>query len=169
VLAGEPDGTTTVTLPGTNGRFFTAGDLVHGSSAGAGSGQEFHAYPFTGDLPSCTTKPDPTTPTTSTTTTPTSTEPTTTTTVPTATEPTASTTPTEPTTSTSTSTSTSTAPTGTTTSSSSTTPAPVPTGSGGLPDTGTDVGPVLGLGALLVTGGTVLVLVTVGRRTRDRS
>ena len=59
--------------------------------------------------------------------------------------------------------------TSTTTSSSSATPAPVPTtpgGTGGLPDTGTDVGPVLGLGALLLTGGTALVLVTIRRRTR---
>ncbi|MFG1647453.1 choice-of-anchor A family protein [Amycolatopsis sp. NPDC049252] len=233
VLAGNPGGTTTMTLPGSNGRFFTAGNLVHGSSAGAGSGQEFHAYPFTGDLPSCskpepttttpatstttTTSTTPTTPTTSTTaptttsTTPTTgpatttTEPTTTTTEPSTTEPstteptttgptttstvpttdtsttgpTTSTTPTGPTSTTTTATSTSTVPTspaGTTTtgpaettSSSSTTPVPLPTtpgGTGSLPDTGTDVGPILGLGALLVTGGTALVLVTVRRRTR---
>ena len=67
VLAGNPGGTTTVTLPGTNGRFFTAGDLVHGSSAGqGGGGQEFHSYPFTGDLPSCDETPEPTTTTTTT-------------------------------------------------------------------------------------------------------
>jgi choice-of-anchor A domain-containing protein len=219
VLAGNPGGTTTMTLPGGNGRFFTAGNLVHGSSAGAGSGQEFHAYPFTGDLPSCsqpepptttpttpatstttTTSTTSTTPTTTSTTAPTTTSTTPTTTTPTTTEPTTtgptttstvpttdtsttgpatSTTPTGPTSTTTTATSTSTVPTSptdtTTTgpaetpSSSGTTPVPVPTtpgGSGSLPDTGTDVGPILGLGALLVTGGTALVLVTVRRRTR---
>lgn len=210
VLAGNPDGTTTMTLPGSNGRFFTTGNLVHGSSTGPGSGQEFHAYPFTGDLPSCvkpeppTTEPTtPTTPGTSTTTTTstTSTTPTTTTTRPTTstTEPTTSTTTTEPTTAeptttstapttdtsttgptstTTTATSTSTVPTSTTgdtttsptdTTTSGTTPVPMPItggGSGSLPDTGTDAGPLLGLGALLVTGGTALVLVTVRRRTR---
>jgi choice-of-anchor A domain-containing protein len=144
VLAGNPDGTTTMTLPGGNGRFFTAGHLVHGSSAGPGSGQEFHAYPFTGDLPSCS-KPEPTTTS--------------------STAPTASTTPTEPT---STATSTSTVPTSpAATNPADTTPAPgTAGGSGRLPDTGIDVGPVLGLGALLVTGGSALVLVTVRRRTR---
>ncbi|GLY36655.1 hypothetical protein Amsp01_026790 [Amycolatopsis sp. NBRC 101858] len=178
VLAGNPAGTTTVTLPGTNGRFFTAGNLVHGASTGPGSGQEFHAYPFTGDLPSCD-KPEPTTttPATSTTSTSTTTAPTTTTTT---SEPTTSTTPTttEPTiTSTA---PTTTGPSGTTTSTttptttptstsstSSTAPAPAPTtpgGSGRLPDTGTDVGPILGVGALLLTGGTALVLVTTRRR-----
>ncbi|WP_328647879.1 choice-of-anchor A family protein [Amycolatopsis sp. NBC_00348] len=236
VLAGNPDGTTTMTLPGSNGRFFTTGNLVHGSSGGPGSGQEFHAYPFTGDLPSCT-KPEPTTtapttpttPGTSTTTTtsttsttpttgpattttgepttttaPTTTQPTTSTTEPTTGEPTTTgptTTTTEPTTSTSEPTTTSTAPTTDTsttgptsttttatststvpasttgdtstsptdTTTSDTTPVPVPVtggGSGSLPDTGADAGPLLGLGALLVTGGTALVLVTVRRRTR---
>ncbi|MFJ7267905.1 choice-of-anchor A family protein [Streptomyces sp. NPDC099050] len=51
VLVGEQASTTTVTLPGTNGRFFTTGGLVHTSTAGGG--QEFHAYPFNGDLPDC--------------------------------------------------------------------------------------------------------------------
>ncbi|WP_191984461.1 choice-of-anchor A family protein [Amycolatopsis eburnea] len=225
VLAGRPDGTTTVTLPGTNGRFFTAGSLVHGSGVGQGSGQEYHAYPFTGDLPSCDQTPEPTTtttvtttstaptttptstttgPTTSTTTAPTSptsttTEPpststtpttgTTTTTVPTSTttEPTStSTTPTGPTTApTSTTGPNTTNPTTTTVTSTtvttptatspetSTTPAgtnpTVPTTPGGhgrLPSTGTDLGPVLGLGALLLTSGVALVLVTTRRRTR---
>ncbi|SEF21414.1 choice-of-anchor A domain-containing protein [Amycolatopsis pretoriensis] len=215
VLVGNPAGTTTVTLPGTNGRFFTAGDLVHGSGSGQGSGQEFHAYPFVGDLPSCHGKPDPTTTTTKTTTTtpttvtttagpttttapttttspatttptttaPTTTSPTTTapaTTTPTTTTPattaepstTAPSTTTGPATSTETSTETSTS-TRTSTSpanpTSSTTPAPAPTttpgGGTGLPDTGTDAGPLLGLGALLLTGGTALVLVTIRRRT----
>ncbi|MEU8639473.1 choice-of-anchor A family protein [Amycolatopsis sp. NPDC048633] len=180
VLAGNPAGTTTVTLPGTNGRFFTAGNLVHGSSGEPGSGQEFHAYPFTGDLPSCREEPEPTTttpttpstPATSTTTPTTTTPSTSTTTAPTTTSPatTNPTTTTEPsttepsTTGPATSTTTSTS-----TSTSSATPAPVPDtpgGSGGLPDTGTDAGPLLGLGALLLTGGTALVLVTTRRRTR---
>ncbi|MFI5760415.1 choice-of-anchor A family protein [Streptomyces sp. NPDC051563] len=51
VLVGEQASTTTVTLPGTNGRLFTTGGLVHTSSGGGG--QEFHAYPFNGDLPDC--------------------------------------------------------------------------------------------------------------------
>lgn len=51
VLVGEQASRTTVTLPGTNGRFFTTGELVHTSTAGGG--QEFHAYPFNGDLPDC--------------------------------------------------------------------------------------------------------------------
>ncbi|MCX5404494.1 choice-of-anchor A family protein [Streptomyces sp. NBC_00335] len=51
VLVGEQASTTTVTLPGTNGRFFTTGGLVHTSTGGGG--QEFHAYPFNGDLPDC--------------------------------------------------------------------------------------------------------------------
>lgn len=173
VLAGNATGTTTVTLPGANGRFFTAGSLVHGSSTGPGSGQEFHAYPFLGDLPSCTEKPEPPTttpitPTTSTTTTTsgpatttTSTTPTTGTTTP-ATSTTATTTPASPTTTT--------APSTTPATSTTKTPSAVTTtsttrgGSGHLPDTGTDAGPFLALGALLVTGGTALVLVTVRRR-----
>ncbi|WIX99521.1 choice-of-anchor A family protein [Amycolatopsis mongoliensis] len=128
VLAGNPAGTTTVTLPGTNSRFFTAGNLVHGTNGGRGSGQEFHAYPFLGDLPSCGGTPEPTT------TTPVSTTP--------ATPP-------------------------STTSTTSPVPGPAPTtpgGTGTLPDTGTDVGPALGLGVLLLTGGTALVLVTRRRR-----
>ncbi|NBH03887.1 choice-of-anchor A family protein [Amycolatopsis sp. SID8362] len=267
VLAGRPDGTTTVTLPGTNGRFFTAGSLVHGSGTGQGSGQEFHAYPFTGDLPSCGTTPEPTTTTTVTTTstapttTPTTTTATGTTTAPTTTAPTeptsTSTTPTTGTTSTTAPTpTTSTTPTGTTTAPTSTSTSPtgtstaptspsatptgtsttptststtgtaptsttgphttnptsttnltspmsptspttttvtsttattptatspetsttppgpnpaVPTTPGGrghLPRTGTDLGPVLGLGALLLTTGIALVLGTTRRRTR---
>ncbi|MCX4528214.1 MULTISPECIES: choice-of-anchor A family protein [unclassified Streptomyces] len=53
VLVGNPASRTTVTLPGFNGRFFTTGSLTHTSSATGGGGQEFHAYPFTGDLPAC--------------------------------------------------------------------------------------------------------------------
>ncbi|MFB7586131.1 choice-of-anchor A family protein [Streptomyces sp. NPDC056169] len=59
-LMGEQASTTTVTLPGVNGRFFTTGSLTHTSSATGGGGQEFHAYPFNGDLPDCGT-PTPTT------------------------------------------------------------------------------------------------------------
>ncbi|MGW6708999.1 choice-of-anchor A family protein [Streptomyces sp. NPDC054956] len=51
VLVGEQSSRTTVTLPGTNGRFFTTGELVHTSARGGG--QEMHAYPFNGDLPNC--------------------------------------------------------------------------------------------------------------------
>ncbi|CAM5586260.1 hypothetical protein SAVIM338S_05124 [Streptomyces avidinii] len=53
VLVGEQASATTVTLPGMNGRFFTAGDLTHTGIQGGGGGQEFHAYPFNGDLPDC--------------------------------------------------------------------------------------------------------------------
>ncbi|MCR6483986.1 choice-of-anchor A family protein [Amycolatopsis sp. OK19-0408] len=183
VLAGNASGTTTVTLPGTNGRFFTAGNLVHGSSAGQGSGQEFHAYPFTGDLPSCAKKPEPptTTPTTptisTTTTTTTSTTPTTPTSTTTTTGGTTSTTPTTSTTSptsstetTTSSTTTSPAVTTSTVSTTSTTTGPgTPTNpttppDGTLPDTGTDAGPLLALGGLLLTGGTALVFIATRRR-----
>ena len=53
VLVGNADSTTTVTLPGVNGRFFTVGSLIHTSVVGGGGGQEFHAYPFNGALPAC--------------------------------------------------------------------------------------------------------------------
>ncbi|MEU6245838.1 choice-of-anchor A family protein [Glycomyces sp. NPDC047010] len=53
VLAGEQSSTTEVTMSGTNGRMLLTGNLVHGSSSQAGSGQEVHAYPFEGDLPEC--------------------------------------------------------------------------------------------------------------------
>ncbi|SCK40544.1 choice-of-anchor A domain-containing protein [Streptomyces sp. ScaeMP-e48] len=56
-LVGEQSSSTTVTLPGVNGRFFTTGSLTHTSAATGGGGQEFHAYPFNGDLPDCTTPP----------------------------------------------------------------------------------------------------------------
>ncbi|WP_191251111.1 choice-of-anchor A family protein [Amycolatopsis oliviviridis] len=65
VLIGEPGSTATVTASGMNGRFFTTGSLVHSSEAGGGGGQEFHAYPFTGDLPECGSTPT-TTPSSST-------------------------------------------------------------------------------------------------------
>ncbi|MFF5719073.1 choice-of-anchor A family protein [Streptomyces buecherae] len=56
VLVGSPGSTTKVSVPGMNGRFYTAGSLEHTASSGA----EFHGYPFTGDLPSCGTPPTPT-------------------------------------------------------------------------------------------------------------
>ncbi|WP_020667066.1 choice-of-anchor A family protein [Amycolatopsis nigrescens] len=103
VLVGNPGSTTTVSLPGVNGRFFSTGSLVHTSPPTGGGGQEFHAYPFDGDLPDCNGPTPTTTPTEPTTTEPTTTttEPTTTTTQPTTTEPTTTeptTTTTEPTT-----------------------------------------------------------------------
>ncbi|MET9610694.1 SpaA isopeptide-forming pilin-related protein [Streptomyces sp. NPDC006512] len=56
-LMGNQASETTVTLPGINGRFFTTGSVTHGSETVGGGGQEFHAYPFTGDLPTCGTTP----------------------------------------------------------------------------------------------------------------
>ncbi|WP_055601464.1 choice-of-anchor A family protein, partial [Streptomyces aureus] len=63
VLIGNQAGTTTITMPGMNGRFFTTGNLTHASETTGGGGQEIHAYPFNGDLPSCaggTPTPTPT-------------------------------------------------------------------------------------------------------------
>ncbi|MFD6073702.1 choice-of-anchor A family protein, partial [Amycolatopsis lurida] len=57
VLIGEPGSTATITASGMNGRFFTTGSLVHTSEATGGGGQEFHAYPFNGDLPECVSSP----------------------------------------------------------------------------------------------------------------
>ncbi|MEU3355639.1 choice-of-anchor A family protein [Streptomyces sp. NPDC037389] len=54
VLVGRRSSVTRVTLPGINGRFFTAGSLIHESGPGAG-GQALHAYPFDGSLPDCGT------------------------------------------------------------------------------------------------------------------
>ncbi|MEU8460011.1 choice-of-anchor A family protein [Streptomyces sp. NPDC029003] len=59
-LMGNQASETTVTLPGINGRFFTTGSVTHGSDTAGGGGQEFHAYPFTGDLPDCGPAPEPT-------------------------------------------------------------------------------------------------------------
>ncbi|MFF9004758.1 choice-of-anchor A family protein [Streptomyces goshikiensis] len=56
-LIGNPASRTTVTLPGFNGRFFTTGSLRHTSATTGGGGQEFHSYPFTGDLPDCGSAP----------------------------------------------------------------------------------------------------------------
>ncbi|MGP3688580.1 choice-of-anchor A family protein [Streptomyces sp. IBSNAI002] len=52
-LMGQQSSETTITLPGINGRFFTTGSVTHGSDTVGGGGQEFHAYPFNGDLPEC--------------------------------------------------------------------------------------------------------------------
>ncbi|MFF9481218.1 choice-of-anchor A family protein [Streptomyces sp. NPDC014733] len=98
VLVGRPSSLTTVTVPGMNGRFFTAGSLDHRGT----SGSEFHNYPFTGDLPNCAEVPSPTpSPTAPTPTptepTPTPTEPTVTPTVPTPTPTVPTATPTTPT------------------------------------------------------------------------
>ncbi|KAF9305339.1 hypothetical protein BGZ74_010557 [Mortierella antarctica] len=51
VLIGQANSMTTVTLPGMNGHFFTVGSLTHTSLYSGG--QEIHAYPFNGDLPTC--------------------------------------------------------------------------------------------------------------------
>ncbi|MFW6695458.1 choice-of-anchor A family protein [Streptomyces sp. MAR4 CNX-425] len=53
VLVGNQASTTAVSIPGMNGRFFTTGSLTHTSAPTGGGGQEFHAYPFEGDLPEC--------------------------------------------------------------------------------------------------------------------
>ncbi|MEV1044976.1 choice-of-anchor A family protein [Streptomyces sp. NPDC049916] len=89
VLVGRPTSTTTLNMSGTNGRFYTAGSLTH-TSAGTSGGQEIHAYPFDGDLPTCA--PDPTPTPTDPTPTPTDSTPT-----PTPTDPTPTPTPTDPT------------------------------------------------------------------------
>ncbi|RII17739.1 Cna protein B-type domain protein [Streptomyces sp. YIM 130001] len=57
VLLGEQSSMTTVSLPGINGRFFTTGSMTHASAASGGGGQEFHNYPFNGDLPECGNAP----------------------------------------------------------------------------------------------------------------
>lgn len=57
VLVGDQASMTTISVPGMNGRFFTTGSLTHTSSATGGGGQEFHNYPFLGDLPDCATAP----------------------------------------------------------------------------------------------------------------
>ncbi|MFE3488683.1 MULTISPECIES: choice-of-anchor A family protein [Streptomyces] len=177
VLVGQPTSTTVLSMSGTNGRFYTAGSLTH-TSSGASGGQEIHAYPFDGDLPSCSPEPTPTptepTPTpTPTEPTPTPTEPTPTPTepTPTPTEPTP--TPTEPTPTPTEPTPTPTEPTPTPTE-----PTPSPTGHtphpthspshpGELPDTGSRGGEwIIGsiAAALVAAGGTVLVATRRARR-----
>ncbi|OXM54029.1 choice-of-anchor A domain-containing protein [Amycolatopsis alba DSM 44262] len=142
VLVGEPGSTATVTAAGMNGRFFTTGSLVHSSEATGGGGQEFHAYPFTGDLPECGSTPT-TTPSssssTSTSSSSSSTSPTTTSSSPTSSS---STTTSSSSTTTSSSTSTSSSPTSTSTSTSptsttSTSTAPTSTTSSSQPSSTT--------------------------------
>ncbi|MFE3681240.1 choice-of-anchor A family protein [Streptomyces griseus] len=184
VLVGQPTSTTVLSMSGTNGRFYTAGSLTH-TSSGASGGQEIHAYPFDGDLPSCSPEPTPTptepTPTpTPTEPTPTPTEPTPTPTepTPTPTEPTP--TPTEPTPTPTEPTPTPTEPTPTPTepTPTPTEPTPSPTGHtphpthspshpGELPDTGSRGGEwIIGsiAAALVAAGGTVLVATRRARR-----
>ncbi|UMP05222.1 choice-of-anchor A family protein [Amycolatopsis sp. EV170708-02-1] len=133
VLIGEPGSTATVTASGMNGRFFTTGSLVHSSEATGGGGQEFHAYPFDGDLPECVSTPT-TTPSTSSSSSTTTSSSSSTSTSPTSTSTSTSSSPTS-TTSTSTSssstsaTSTSTTPTSTTSSSQTSSTSTSPTSS----------------------------------------
>jgi choice-of-anchor A domain-containing protein len=156
-LVGNPNSTTTVSMPGIAGRFFTTGSLVHSSLATGGGGQEFHAYPFNGDLPDCGSTPPTTTTTTTTTTTsePTTSEPTTTTTT----------------------TSTGTTPSGPTSTicpTTSTRPTDDPSCGGGesggtdsaLPTTGFGAARLVGLGAMLVLVGTLLVVLNRRRALR---
>ncbi|WP_275291849.1 choice-of-anchor A family protein [Amycolatopsis sp. La24] len=184
VLVGNPASDTTVTASGTNGRFFTAGNLLH-TSEGAAGGQEFHAYPFTGDLPDCnapTTSSTAPTSSTSSSTTSSSTEPTSTTSssttstssTTTSTGPSETFSSTAPTSSSSSATSSSSQPTSssgttspTTSSSSSEAPAPITTtsdNSGGVaPGTGpSDQGPLASTGAdirgYLIGGGALLLI-----------
>ncbi len=191
VMAGNPAGTTTITMPGMNGRVYLAGDLLQNGTGG----YEIHSYPFDGDLPDCevTPSPSPTSPSpspTPTTTSPAPTSPTPTTPTPTTTSasPT-SPTPTSPTPTTPAPTTSSAVPTGPTTSPSSSGPAPTshgpsshgpsshgptghhpaPGGGGGgqLPSTGAGNAPVvLGLAGagLLALGG--LAVLAARRRGR---
>ncbi|MFP1665824.1 choice-of-anchor A family protein [Streptomyces cavourensis] len=92
VLVGQQASMTTLSMSGTNGRFYSAGSLTH--TSGASGGQEIHAYPFDGDLPTCGPDPTPTPTPTDPTPTPTPTDPTPT---PTPTDPTPTPTPTDPT------------------------------------------------------------------------
>lgn len=57
VLIGNQTSMATVSLPGVNGRFFTTGSLTHTSPPSGGGGQEFHNYPFDGNLPDCAKAP----------------------------------------------------------------------------------------------------------------
>jgi len=186
VLIGNPASTATVTMPGMDGRFFTTGSLTHGGPES--NGQEFHAYPFDGDLPTCgptptttpytttetptatisatsapeTTTPETTTAEPSTTVTCTVTATPTTTTAPATTETTSTTTPYPTTTAPATSTTT---PTTTRTCSA---PAPGPGGSGGLPSTGTDLGWLPAVAALLLLSGGGLLAFVGFRQRRNR-
>ncbi|MFF0504441.1 choice-of-anchor A family protein [Streptomyces fimicarius] len=193
VLVGQPTSTTVLSMSGTNGRFYTAGSLTH-TSSGRSTGQEIHAYPFNGDLPTCTPDPTPTDPTptptdptpTPTDPTPTPTDPTPTPTDPTPTPTDPTPTPTDPTPTPTDPTPTPTDPTPTPTDPTDPTPTPTdptdptptPTGHtphpthspshpGELPDTGSRGGEwILGsiAAALVAAGGTVLVATRRARR-----
>ncbi|MFF7457382.1 choice-of-anchor A family protein [Kitasatospora sp. NPDC008115] len=56
VMAGNPGGTTTIDMPGMNGRVYLAGNLIQTGNGG----YEIHSYPFDGDLPDCEVTPSPT-------------------------------------------------------------------------------------------------------------
>jgi len=171
VLVGQPASTTTLTMSGTNGRFYSAGSLTH-TSSGPSGGQEIHAYPFDGDLPTC--GPDPTPTPTDPTPTPTPTDPTPTPTdatptptdpTPTPTDPTPTPTPTEPTPDPTDPTPTE--PTPDPTDTPTWGPTPSPSHGGELPDTGSRGGEwVIGsiAAALVAAGGTVLVATRRARR-----
>lgn len=81
IMVGSPAATTTISVPGTNGRLFVAGNLTHSGTGG----NELHAYPFTGTLPTSPTPTPTATPTATPTGTPTATPTTTPTASPTAT------------------------------------------------------------------------------------
>ncbi|MFE2105266.1 choice-of-anchor A family protein [Kitasatospora sp. NPDC059463] len=83
VMAGNPAGTTTINMPGMNGRVYLAGNLIQTGNGG----YEIHSYPFDGDLPDCEVVPSPT---------PTAPSPTPTSPTPTATETSTSPAPTSP-------------------------------------------------------------------------
>ncbi|MGA5000540.1 choice-of-anchor A family protein [Streptomyces arboris] len=186
VLIGQPASTTTLTMSGTNGRFYTAGSLTH-TSSGRSGGQEIHSYPFDGDLPNCDVDPTPTpTPTDPTPTptdpTPTPTDPTPTPTDPTPTPTDPTPTPTDPTPTPTDPTPTPTDPTPTPTDPTPTPtdptpdptdptptwkPTPSPSHPGELPDTGSRGGEwIIGsiAAALVAAGGTVLVATRRARR-----
>ncbi|MER7704823.1 choice-of-anchor A family protein [Kitasatospora sp. NPDC097605] len=153
VMAGNPAGTTTIDMPGMNGRVYLAGNLIQTGNGG----YEIHSYPFDGDLPDCGVVPSPTPTAPSPTPTSPTPTPTETTTSPAPTSPTA--TPTSPTpTATETATSpapTSPAPTGTTTSPAPTSPTATSSSSGAAPTTGgpTTNGPTTGHPAPTTGGG----------------
>ncbi|MEV6979103.1 choice-of-anchor A family protein [Kitasatospora sp. NPDC093806] len=193
VMAGNPASTTTIAMPGMNGRVYLAGNLIQTGNGG----YELHSYPFDGDLPECevTPSPTPTSPTAS----PTEPSPTATTTSATPTSPTPTTTSAAPTSATPTTpapTTTSAVPTGPTTSPSSSSAAPTshgptshgptdhgpsshgptghhpgPTNGGGgsLPSTGAGDTPVIlgaaGAGLLALGGIAVLVARRRGRHS----
>ncbi|MCX4685334.1 choice-of-anchor A family protein [Kitasatospora purpeofusca] len=108
VMAGNPAGTTTISMPGMNGRVYLAGNLVQTGSGG----YEIHSYPFDGDLPDCEVTPSPS---------PTSPSPSPTSPTPTPTETTTSPAPTSP--------------SPTSTSPAPTSPTPTPTTSSATPTT----------------------------------